>query len=77
MKAALAACAIALSGCETIKINGVEIEPGEQVAWSLVLATVAAAAFYLADEGVSDPVKTKCKRLTEAGDCSIPLDEAN
>lgn len=75
MRAIIAACILALSGCETIRIQGVEITREDQIGWGLFLAVTGAAIYHLAEGNQSDgPQKQQCKRVTEAGDCSIPFD---
>jgi hypothetical protein len=75
MRSIILAGALALSACETVRINGVEIQPEEQFTWSLFSVAVATALYHLADGGQPDaPQKQKCKRLTETGTCSIPFD---
>lgn len=67
MRAVIAA-ALMLGGCQTIQVNGVKIEPGEQALWGLALATVAAAAFYLAED--DDEASKKCAQFV-----SVPTDK--
>ena len=57
MKYAILA-ALALSSCQTIKINGVEIKPGEQAKWGLLAAVVVAGAYYLTQDSDDDALCT-------------------
>jgi hypothetical protein len=80
MKLAFAMCgALLLSACQTIKVQGVEIDKEAQL-W--VTAATIGGAFLIADLASDDDAeKTKCKTLTSApvekgGEitCAIPLD---
>lgn len=73
--------ALALTSCQTIKVNGVEIKPGDQAKWGILAALTVAVAYHLAQDDDDQPSKSGCKTYAsvpadKGGEtfCAIPLD---
>tara|TARA_R100001086_G_scaffold44914_1_gene19892 strand:+ start:1508 stop:1738 length:231 start_codon:yes stop_codon:yes gene_type:complete len=62
MRAIIAASILVLSGCETIRVNGVEITREDQIGWGLFLAVTGAAIYHLAEDN-DDEAQTKCAQF--------------
>lgn len=61
MRAIIAVSILALSGCQTIRIQGVEITQSEQIGWGLFLAATGAAIYHLAQD--DDETTEKCAQF--------------
>jgi len=78
----LALCAFALSGCQSVKINGYEITKETQIVGGVVGIALATAIAYAARDADPEPEKLACKRYlapppgkgSVGAVCSIPLD---
>lgn len=59
----IAASVTALASCQTVRVNGVEITPGEQAKWGLVAAALAGAIYYLEHKQAEDEAPQKCAQF--------------